>query len=230
LGKSPRRENLALIYQEILTVTTRLRASRQAVMDAESFRTSMKAAFSAAEADAARKGYTPDDARLASFAVVAFLDESVAGINDPNFADWSRRSLQQELYGESAGDTFYQCIERLLTGGDTPQIADALEVFGLCLLLGYRGRRPAGGQGEVQEVVNAILEKVQRVRGQHPLAPEWAPSPDGVLQPPQDPWVRALVMGTLGALFLAVLFFAGYKVALLSGASALHSIGLLTPH
>ena len=55
--KATRRENLALGYQEILTVTTRLRASRQAVMDAETFRSSMKAALSAAEADAVRKGY-----------------------------------------------------------------------------------------------------------------------------------------------------------------------------
>ena len=170
--KATRRENLALSYQEILTVTTRLRASRQAVMDAETFRSSMKAALSAAEADAVRKGYTPDDARLASFAVVAFLDESVAVVSDPNFADWSRRPLQEEMYGEhTSGEVFFQRIDRLLARGNSPQDADALEVFGLCLLLGYRGRYAASGQGGVETVVTAIADKVQRIRGPRPLAP-----------------------------------------------------------
>jgi hypothetical protein len=38
------------------------------------------------------------------------------------------------------------------------------------------------------------------------------------------------MLGTAGAFILAVLFFIGYKAVLLSGASGLHSIGLLAPH
>ena len=231
LRQGPRRENLALVYQEILTVVTRLRANRQAVMDAESFRSSMKAALAAAEADAAQKGYTFDDARLASFAVVAFLDESVKNSNDPNFADWPRLPLQDELFGEKASDEiFFQCIDRLLARSDSPQDADVLEVFALCLLLGYRGRHSTSGQGGVLSVVTAIADKVQRVRGPRRLGPDWSPQQDAVLQPPHDPWVRALILGSLGALFLAILFFVGFKIALLSGASGLHSISLLVPH
>ena len=112
---------------------------------------------------------------------------------------------------------------------DSTQDADVLEVFGLCLLLGYRGRYGGNGSEGVRAVVNTITEKVQRIRGSRPMAPDWAPPQDGVLQPPHDPWVRALMLGTLGALILAAVFFVGFKVALLSGASGLHSIGLLTP-
>ena len=57
-----------------------------------------------------------------------------------------------------------------------------------------------------------------------------APVQDGVLQPPSDPWVKPLMLGTVGALFLAILFFVGYKFALMSGAAALHSFGLVAPH
>src|ERR1700685_3719458 len=67
--------NLALIYQEILTAITRFRSNRQSVADAGSFRNQIKAAIGAAEAEATRKGYAADDVRLATFAVVAFLDE-----------------------------------------------------------------------------------------------------------------------------------------------------------
>ncbi len=224
----PRKENLAMVFQEILTVITRLRVSRQAVMDATAFRNSMKAALAAAQADATRKGYTPEDARLATFAVVAFLDESVENANDPNFASWSRAPLQEELFGDPAsGQIFYQCIDRLLGRIDSQEDADLLEVFALCHLLGYRGRHAADGPEAVRPVLNTIMEKVNRIRGPRPLAPEWTPGQDPVLQPPGDPWMRALALGTLGALLLAILFFAGFKVALLSGAAALHA---LAPH
>ena len=229
--QAPRRENLALVFQEILTVITRLRMSRQAVMDTGAFRSSMKTAVTAAQADATRKGYTPEGARLATFAVVAFLDESVENTNDPNFADWSRHSMQEELFGDpTSGEIFFQCIDRLVARTDSPEDADVLEVFALCLLLGYRGRYSMSGPDGVRAAVTSILEKVQRIRGPRRLAPDWTPGQDAVLQPPRDPWVRALIFGTLGALFLAVLFFVGFKVALLSGASGLHSLDLLTPH
>lgn len=225
-----RRTNLALVYQEILTVISRLRSNPQAVMDAKGFRRSMKAALAAAEADATRKGYTPEDARLAAFAVVAFLDESAGNASDPSFADWSHMPLQEELFGEhTSGEIFFQCVDRLLARGDSPQDADVLEVFALCLLLGYRGRYSAGEQEDVRPVITTIADKVQRIRGPRRLAPDGAPPQDAVLQPPPDPWVRALILGTLGALFLAVLFFVGFKVALLAGASGLHSIGPLAP-
>jgi len=231
LRQGPRKENLALVHQEILTVITRLRVSRQAVMDAGAFRSSMKAALTASQADATRKGYTPEGARLATYAVVAFLDESVENANDPSFADWARRPLQEELFGDPAsGEIFFQCIDRLVARRDSAEDADVLEVFALCLLLGYRGRFGTNGQEGVRPIVTTIAEKVQRIRGPRRLAPDWAPAQDAVLQPPQDPWVRALILGTLGALFLAVLFFVGFKVALLSGASGLHSISLLTPY
>jgi type VI secretion system protein ImpK len=194
-------------------------------MDATAFRNSMKAALAAAQADATRKGYTPEDARLATFAVVAFLDESVEGANDPNFAQWSRTPLQEELFGDPAsGQIFYQCVDRLLGRNDSQEDADLLEVFALCLLLGYRGRYGSDGPEAVRPVLNAITDKIKRIRGQRPLAPEWTPRKDPVLQPPGDPWMRALLLGTLGALFLAALFFVGFKIALLSGASGLHAL------
>ena len=93
------RTNLALIYQEILTAITRFRSNRQAVADAASFRNQIKAAIGVAEAEATRRGYAADDVRLATFAVVAFLDESILNSNNPIFADWPRMPLQEELFG-----------------------------------------------------------------------------------------------------------------------------------
>jgi type VI secretion system protein ImpK len=220
------RTNLALIYQEILTAITRFRSNRQAVADAASFRSQIKSAIGVAESEATRTGYAADDVRLATFAVVAFLDESILNSNNPIFADWPRMPLQEELFGlHTAGEMFFNCIDRLMAKSDSPQTADVLEIYALCLLLGYRGRYSLSGQESVRAIASTVSEKLQHLRGgPRPLAPNWAPPKDVVRQKASDPWVTALLFGTLGALLLAVLFFVGFKFALISGASGLHTI------
>jgi type VI secretion system protein ImpK len=229
-GQDAGRTNLALIYQEILTAITRFRSNRQAVADATSFRNQIKGAISSAEAEAARKGYTTEDVRLATFAVVAFLDESILNSNNPLFADWPRMPLQEELFGtHQAGEMFFSCIDRLMAKGDSPQSADVLEIYDLCLWLGFRGKYSLSGQEATRSVASTVAEKVRHLRGgPFPLAPHWAPPKDAPRQQAPDPWVRALTFGTLGALLFAVLFFVGFKIVLISGASGLHSMAPLT--
>jgi type VI secretion system protein ImpK len=226
LGRGAPRVNLALIYQELLTAITRFRSNRQAVQDATSFRDQIKSAIGVAEAEAASRGYNADDVRLATFAVVAFLDESILNSNNPLFADWPRMPLQEELFGvHTAGEMFFHCIDRLMAKSDSPQTADVLEIYALCLLLGYRGRYSLSGQEAIRAVAASVAEKLQHLRGgPRPLAPNWAPPKDVVQQKSSDPWVQALLYGALGALLVAILFFVGFKFVLISGASGLHSL------
>jgi type VI secretion system protein ImpK len=224
------RENLALIYQEVLTAITRFRSNRQAATDARAFRNQIKAALSAAESAAMGKAYPAEDTRLATFAVVAFLDESILNSNNPLFADWPRMPLQEELFGgHTAGEIFFQCIDRLLVRGDSPQLADVLEVFALCLLLGYRGRYSLSGQEGIRTVLEAIADKMQRIRGGvGPLSPNWSLPQDAVRSRASDPWVRRLAFGAVGFLLLALILFVGFKFNLMSGASGLHSTASIT--
>lgn len=226
------RTNLALIYQEILTVLTRFRSNRQSVKDALSFRNQVKGAISSAEADAARRGYAAEDVRLATFAVVAFLDESILNSNNPMFADWPRMPLQEELFGvHQAGEMFFQCIDRLMAKGDSPQTADVLEIYALCLWLGFHGRYSMGGQEAVRSVATTVTEKLQHMRGRPPaLAPHWAIPKDIPRPKASDPWVRALLFAAAGVFLIAVVLFVGFKLVLVSGASSLHAIAPSTPH
>jgi type VI secretion system protein ImpK len=226
------RENLALIYQEVLTAITRFRSNRQVATDAGVFRNQMKAALRAAESASMAKAYPVEDTRLATFAVVAFLDESILNSNNPVFADWPRMPLQEELFGgHTAGEIFFHCIDRLLARGDSPQVADVLEVFALCLLLGYRGRYSLSGQEGVRPVLGTISEKMQRIRGSAgPLSPNWSPPQDAVRARAYDPWVRRLTFGALGFLLLALVLFVGFKLSLMSGASGLHSTASIITH
>jgi len=218
------RTNLALTYQEILTAITRFRSNRQAVQDAASFRAQVKAAIAAAEAEATKRGYVAEDVRLATFAVVAFLDESILNSNNPLFTDWPRMPLQEELFGvHQAGEMFFNCIDRLMARDDSPQTADVLEIYALCLWLGYRGRYSMSGQEAARSVAITATERLNHLRGpMRPLAPNWAPPKDAVQEKSSDPWVKALLIATLAALVITMGFFAVSKFLLISGASALH--------
>lgn len=212
---SRRADSLALIFQEMLTVIVRLRANRQAVNDAESFRGNMRAALKQAGPEAAARGYTGEHIKFASFAVIAFLDESILNSGNPVFADWSRRPLGEELFGvHLAGEMFFQGLERLLTGKDSPELGDLLEVYYLCLLLGYRGRYGVSGSESPRAIMDALGDKIRRIRGPlQPLSPAWAPAA-GVPAARRDPWIRRLIYLGIACIVLTVVLFAAFKFSL----------------
>lgn len=216
-----RPENLALIFQEFITVIVRVRSDRQAASDAESFRANMRAALKKAEQAGLASGYSAQDTRLASFAVVALLDETVLNSRNPIFADWARRPLQEELFGgHVAGEIFFQGLDRLLALKDSPDLADLLEVYDLCLLLGYRGRYGISGPEALRNYKDAIAEKIRRIRGPvKPFSAAWMNAIDAAPARRSDPWVRRLAITAIACLILAVVLFSGFKVSLNSAVS-----------
>jgi len=160
-----RQENLALSFQELLTVGERLRSHRQQVGDANAFREQTWEAVKIAQGDALKRGYNGDDIELALFAVVAYLDESILVLHAPVFADWARMPLQQQRYGHDiAGEVFFQNLQKILTRSETHELADLLEVYHLCLLLGFAGRYSVGGRGELASIMQATADKIRRIR------------------------------------------------------------------
>lgn len=221
-----RAENLALLYQEILTATVRLRFNRQVVTDAGAFRSQIRTAIESAESEGVRRGYSPEDSRMAAFAVVAFLDESILNSSNPAFADWPRMPLQEEIFGTHlAGEMFYQVVERLLNRKDSVDLADLLEVYVLCLMLGFRGRYSMSGPEALRPMIEAVMEKIYRVRGRsYVLSPSWAPPAETLQTRSSDPWVLRLLFGAAATFLLALALFVAFSISLGSGASELHSI------
>jgi type VI secretion system protein ImpK len=214
-----RADNLALIFQEVFTVIVRLRANRQRVTDPDVFRNQIKKALKSVEDDATRRGYSVEDVRVGTFAVVAFLDESILNSHNPMFGDWQGKPLQNELFGiDIAGEIFYRNVERLLARNNSEPLADLLEVHQLCLLLGFRGRYSASRtNAEVRAITTQIEEKIKRIRGtQQPLA--WQPSAQ-TLAAAGDKWIPILRWVAVGCVVLALLLFLFYKVSLSSSAS-----------
>src|SRR5690349_10486688 len=158
-----RAENLALTFQEVLTAIERLRGNRTGVTDANAFRHHNREALKIAAQQAMAQGYTAEDVKLATFACVAFLDESVLNSQNPIFADWVRKPLQEELFGTHlAGEVFFQNLQQLLGRQDSQDLADLLEVHYLCLVLGFGGRYSAGNRGELTQVIQMTGDKIRR--------------------------------------------------------------------
>jgi len=226
VAPSPRRGQLALALQEVLTATVRLRANRQVAADADSFRRHVKQVLSGAEAEARRAGYADDEIRLALYAVVAFLDESVLSSTQPMFAEWPRRPLQEEIFGgHLGGELFFQNVQGLLARPDSEDLADLLEVHQLCMLLGFHGRYSASDRGELQMLVSRVNEKMQRIRGgRGDLSPSWRPPAGDIPAAGSDPWLRRLLFGAAGVLAVALLLFVVFRFALSSGITELHAL------
>ncbi|MBI1897850.1 MAG: DotU family type IV/VI secretion system protein [Acidobacteria bacterium] len=218
-----RAENLAFVLQELLTVGERLRAGRQAVQDAASFRQQLREALKLADQEARKRGYTSDDTQLATFAVVAFLDESILNLRNPIFADWPKQPLQEELFGHHvAGEIFFQNLQKIMGRNDSQETADLLEVYYLCLLLGFAGRYSLSGRGELKGVMDATGDKIRRIRQLPPdLSPWWALPGEPVRAGGRDPWVKRLLIGAIACVALALVLFVGFKFSLGSRISAL---------
>lgn len=215
---------LASALQEALTAVVRLRADRQPVPDAAAFRAQMVQLLARAEQEALQMGYSTQDARLAIFAIVAFLDESVLNTRIPALTEWARRPLQDELFGgHMGGEWFFQHIDQLLVRPDSVELAELLEVYQLCLLLGFRGKFGTGDNGQLHAITTKVAERLSRLRRvAGDLAPHWQPPADKV--DARDPWLRPLAMGAIGAVIVLFVLWGTYAFTLRGGTDAVRAL------
>jgi len=210
--------NLALLYQGLFTAIVRVQGG-QGLPDAESFRRRTKAMLQEVERDASAAGYDGQDVRDTHFAIVAFLDSVVLHSKDPARAEWERKPLQEELFGQTdAGVVFFEKLERFRSRRDSAQLADILEVYLLCLLLGFEGRYSGGLRGELDVMVEKIGRRIDDIRGgSHQISPAGGPSTE---RAPEAPVVlqgrNRFVFVTLAAAVFTILWFLLLKLDLLS--------------
>jgi type VI secretion system protein ImpK len=209
-----RTNNLAMAFQEVFTVILRTRFFLQRVENADAFRATLRKMISAAVKDAGAMGYSDEASKMAIYAMIGFLDESVLNSKDPTFADWSRRPLQEEMFGgHFAGEYFFRNVTELLNRPESAEVADVLELHALCLLLGYRGRFAFGDASEIHTILSRIREKINRIRGNYALfRPVETPSAPPAAK--KDPWVGRLAIAAILLAILTVLAYAGYVVVL----------------
>jgi type VI secretion system protein ImpK len=217
-------DRLALLFEGIFAAICRVHSRRQMVQEPDSFRARMKQALAEIAAKAARRGYRQEDVYEATFAVVAFLDEAMLSATGAN-EKWIGKTLGQELYKErSAGETFFKKLEALRAMHDSEDLAEVLEIYYLCLVLGYEGKYAGGAKGELLQMMVNVRERIERILGNHP---DFSPDkvlPDEPLMPLMiaDPMHRQLRVFALAAVLFALLCYGVCYAQLHSMASDLH--------
>jgi type VI secretion system protein ImpK len=210
---SVRGENLALSYQGLFTGIVRIQSGRQHVTDAETFRKRTKAALEEVQRDVVKSGYDGADVQETHFAVVAFLDSVILNSNETIRPEWERQTLQADLFGQNdAGTVFFEKLERFRSRRDSQQLADVLEVYLLCLLLGFEGRYSGGLRGELYSITERLRGRIEDIRGKsRRIAPEALSLEVPALV--ERTTSRSLPYGLimLGAVILTVLLFAAAK-------------------
>jgi len=109
-----------------------------------------------------RKSGVPDvELAEARYALTAFMDEQILKSNWPGRAEWMNQPLQLQLYREyTAGENFFKRMTALMQRG-TPSVA--LEVYYMCLTLGFRGAYGISGDAHgLSAFVDAARQHVAR--------------------------------------------------------------------
>lgn len=91
------------------------------------------------EADARTSGVPRPKILAARYILCSFLDEVIASTPWGSDGAWAQSNLLQAFHDERwGGDKAFKLLERL--GEDVPANADVLELFYVCLALGFEGR------------------------------------------------------------------------------------------
>ncbi len=197
------------MYQGLLTATVRVRAGRQQITEAEAFRRKTRSALQDVEREAIAAGYDNNDIKDTHFAVVAFLDFVILNSAQPIRTDWERRPLQEELFGLAhAGDVFFDKLGYLQERRDIPRLADVLEVYLLCLLLGFQGRYSGSLGVQADSIAETVRRRIEDIRGSVPtLSRGLAETISETVLPAAPPSYRRLLYMMAGALVFALVLF-----------------------
>ena len=210
-----RSNTLALLYQSIITGIVRLQAKRQNLADPVTFRRRIKDALEDVRREASAAGYSVKETRDGEAAVVAFLDETIMSQSGPARDRWAEKPLSVELYGEAiAGEVFFERLEELRTESDSAHLADILEVYLLCLLLGFEGRYSGHLRTQVRGIADRVRAQIDGIRGTHyRLAPPLRFLDAGeplALPSTEDRRWRWLIAGAAAASILVFVVCQGY--------------------
>jgi type VI secretion system protein ImpK len=148
-----------------------------------------------------RMGIADNDLAEARYALVAFIDEQVMRSDWQGRAEWMSHPLQLELYRENtAGENFFVRLRSLLRGGNRTV---AVEVYYLCLALGFNGAYASGGEpGALDKFTRAARDQLEKAL---PDAKKISPhaKPKGSIQVTKAGW--APLLGIVGGGVLLIL-------------------------
>ncbi|HEX8789699.1 MAG TPA: type IVB secretion system protein IcmH/DotU [Polyangiaceae bacterium] len=108
-------------------------------------------------------GFTDDDVNDAKYAIAAYADEQIFRSQWPGKHQWMGQPLQYLYFRENtAGEGFFRRMARLQT---QPQRAHVLEIYYLCLCLGFQGQYAVRGGEGIGPIVSQVAMQLGAAGG-----------------------------------------------------------------
>ncbi|MBF4560051.1 DotU family type IV/VI secretion system protein [Pseudomonas sp. p50] len=172
---------LKALVQDFISMALIVRKGRQ-VTSVTAFEASVDNFFSNLEREARSANYSVEQVKDTQYALCAFLDESVLRSGDNELRrHFELQPLQFRYFGvHLAGEGFFEKIDSLRS--DVKKNLDVLEVYHLCLALGFEGKFSLGQKDQLRYLANTLGQDIARYKKTpKALSPDWA-LPDQVSQ------------------------------------------------
>ena len=169
------------LVQDFISMALIVRKGRQ-VTSVTAFEASVDNFLSNLEREARSANYSVEQVKDTQYALCAFLDESVLRSGDNELRrHFELQPLQFRYFGvHLAGEGFFEKIDSLRS--DVKKNLDVLEVYHLCLALGFEGKFSLGQKDQLRYLANTLGQDIARYKKTpKALSPDWA-LPDQVSQ------------------------------------------------
>lgn len=151
------------------------------------------------DANARKLHISAETIHAAKYAFCAAVDETILRSSFAIRESWARQPLQLVLFGDQlAGENFFIKLEELRIRGN--QHVQALEVFHMCLLLGFQGKYMLESPEKLHYLTARLGEEIAHIKGKPSVfSPHWD-RPDQVanrLRTETPLWVIAAVFSVV---------------------------------
>ncbi len=129
---------------------------------------------------AKKQNASADDIDAAKYAFCAAVDEIILRSTFSIRNEWERRPLQLVLFGDQlAGENFFNRLETLRVRGGAH--LQALEVFHMCLLLGFQGKYIIEGSEKLNYFTARLGDEIAAMKGKRGGFAPHAERPDQIV-------------------------------------------------
>lgn len=208
-GEQNSRSLVDLLYDGFFMLT--LLHNRKMPTDAEAFTTQVRRFLDEFENVARKHHFNADDIFDAKYAFCAAVDETVLSSRMDIRDTWERHPLQLALFGDQlAGEHFFDKLEAARNGGASR--INALEIFHMCLLLGFKGRYLLESPEKLKYLTAQLGEQIAHIKGKPPAFSPRGEPPDQIanaLKREIPVWIMGSVLALLSLMaYLALDWYA----------------------
>ncbi len=161
--KGSERQGLPDLCAESLMLIQQLRIAGT-IDDGSRLRSKILDVLGRMERGARESAIEHEEVQNAKFALVAFLDEAITGLSFADKEQWIANPLQLELFHlNSAGEEFFRRLAELRQRPQ--QNTQVLEVYYLCMVLGFKGRYLYDNPEGLRRLVEDTKADIHRAKG-----------------------------------------------------------------